>query len=128
MLAGDTEIDDRPSVVLVDDEHDIRILVRTYLELHGFNVVGEASEGQAGISTVRDLQPDWVILDLQMEGLDGIASLPSLRSSSPDTRILVYSAHTTLLSEKTALRLGASAVIGKDQGLSTLRDTLEPVS
>jgi DNA-binding NarL/FixJ family response regulator len=77
-------------VLLVDDADDLRMLVRMLLERTGlFEVVGEASDGQAGITEAGVLQPDLVLLDLAMPVLDGLSAAPRIREAAPDARIVV---------------------------------------
>src|SRR5947209_1302592 len=59
------------SVLIVDDHPSFRASARRLLEAEGFDVVGEASDGQSAIAAVQQLQPDVVILDVQLPDLDG---------------------------------------------------------
>ena len=80
------------SLVLVDDEADLRELVRETLRFAGgFQVVGEAENGEDAVSVVRSTQPDMVLLDLDMPVLSGLDALPRLREASPTTRVVVLS-------------------------------------
>src|SRR4051812_43836917 len=82
----------RVRVVLVDDSANIRVLVRTHLELDGrFAVVGEAADGRAAVQLARDLRPDAVVLDLAMPVMDGLHALPLIRDAAPPTKIVVLS-------------------------------------
>ena len=80
-------------VLVVDDEPDYRFLVRLALRRDAdFRVVGEASSGPEGIDAAARLQPDVVLLDLVMPGVDGLASLPLLREAAPGAAIVATSA------------------------------------
>ena len=80
-------------VVLVDDEPDIRNVVRTMLEVHGgFDVVGEAPDGEQAVTVCRETQPDLVVLDLMMPVLDGAAAAPLIKQAAPAAKIAVLSA------------------------------------
>ncbi|MFL5863348.1 MAG: response regulator transcription factor [Solirubrobacteraceae bacterium] len=59
------------SVLIVDDHPSFRASARRLLEAEGFDVVGEAGDGQSAIAAVQQLQPDLVILDVQLPDLDG---------------------------------------------------------
>ena len=59
------------SVLIVDDHPSFRASARRLLEAEGFHVVGEAEDGEAGITAAQQLQPDVVLLDVQLPGIDG---------------------------------------------------------
>ena len=66
-------------VVLVDDSSDVRTLVRTKLRLSGAAVVeGEGATGADAIDLARRLQPDAMLLDVSMPGIDGLTALPQV--------------------------------------------------
>lgn len=110
-----TEVQERTfSVVLADDTYDIRVLTRIVLERSGwFDVVGEAEDGQRAIDQVAALQPDVLLLDLAMPVMDGLAAIPHIRRSAPDTRIIVLSGFEKTAMAEEALRLGAIAYLQK---------------
>ena len=60
------------SVLIVDDHPSFRASARMLLEAEGFEVVGEAEDGQRALQAVRDLRPDLVLLDVQLPDIDGI--------------------------------------------------------
>ncbi|MGZ4400370.1 MAG: response regulator [Gaiellaceae bacterium] len=59
------------SVLIVDDHPTFRTSARTLLESEGFSVVGEAASGTEGLDRVRELEPDLVLLDVQLPDIDG---------------------------------------------------------
>jgi two-component system, response regulator PdtaR len=61
-------------VLLAEDEALIRLDLREMLEEEGYEVVGEAGDGEAAIRLARDLRPDLVVLDIKMPGLDGLSA------------------------------------------------------
>jgi len=79
-------------VVIADDEADVRLLLRIQLELEGFVIAGEASDGQEAVDACRDSQPDVVVLDLLMPGVNGFEAIPMLRRQHPDVAIVAYTA------------------------------------
>ncbi|MCA1824196.1 MAG: response regulator transcription factor [Mycobacteriales bacterium] len=82
----------RHSIVVVDDREEMRELLRTLLEYDDrFRVVGEAADGLEAIDVVARVRPDVVLLDHQMPRLTGIDALGRLRSSSPESKIMVLS-------------------------------------
>ena len=77
-----------PRVVLVDDTADLRQLLRIALGRVGFDVVGEAGDGAAGIEVAREQEPDLVVLDLSMPVMDGLEALPHIRAACPRAAIV----------------------------------------
>jgi DNA-binding NarL/FixJ family response regulator len=105
----------RARVVLVDDEPDIVYLARTLFERDGrFNVVGEASDGEGAVRLAERLQPEAVLLDILMPGMDGWEALPLIRRVAPTTAVVVVSAlgRRQDVAER-ASALGAAAYVEK---------------
>jgi len=71
-----------PSILVVEDEPDLRELVRFNLELDGFEV-GVAADGAEGLAAARSRRPDAILLDLMMPGIDGWEVLAQLKASDP---------------------------------------------
>lgn len=67
-----------PRIVIADDESLIRLDLREMLTELGYDVVGEAGDGQAALELARKLLPDLVIMDIRMPGVDGIAAAEEL--------------------------------------------------
>ncbi|MBD0328671.1 MAG: response regulator [Thermoleophilia bacterium] len=84
------------SVLVVDDEASLRLLARLNLEAHGFRV-REAASGEEAIEILESYEPDVLLLDIRMPGVDGWAVLEWLESNQrlPASRIIVLSAHAT---------------------------------
>ena len=66
------------SVLLVDDDAELRLLLRVTLSDRGFDIVGEAGDGSEGVEQAARLQPDVIVLDLSMPTMDGLTALPLL--------------------------------------------------
>jgi DNA-binding NarL/FixJ family response regulator len=71
-----------PRILLVDDHPLTRDGLAALLGDHGFDVVGQASDGHNAIELAAELRPDVILLDLSMPGLSGLEALPRLRAES----------------------------------------------
>jgi two-component system alkaline phosphatase synthesis response regulator PhoP len=101
------------SVVLVDDAADVRMLLQLLLELEGFTVTATA-DGPAGLAAVRAEQPDVVLLDVQLPGMDGTEVLRRLRADPPTARLPVVLLTGAPDQDTPALvALGATGVLRK---------------
>ncbi len=106
-------------VLLVDDERDIRFMLKTMLEAFGEHVVGEAADGWEAVELARDLQPEVVVLDLMMPVCDGFRALPRLVEATPSARIVVCTAkHLAPGEERELLDGGAFEVVLKGTTLT----------
>jgi DNA-binding NarL/FixJ family response regulator len=91
-IAGDTQPWDdgvvARTVLIVDDHAGFRTGARALLEADGFDVVGEAADGESGIEQARRLRPQVVLLDIQLPGMDGFAVAERL-AAEPDSPAVV---------------------------------------
>ena len=76
-------------------------------------VVGEAGDGAQTLARVRELQPNIVLMDIGMPGLDGLAATRQIRESCPNTRVLILTQHENKEYILPALRVGASGYVLK---------------
>lgn len=115
--------------LLVDDHADLRLVVRRILELHGsFIIVGEAADGAEGEDCARRLQPDLVLLDLDMPRVGGLEALPGIREAAPDTKIVVLSGLARQDMESQSLGLGAVGYLQKGLPASRLVEELVAIT
>ena len=109
----------RPSVLLVDDDPDVRGVIKALLsDDGGFDVVGESPDGATGMSEAARLQPDLVLLDLAMPVMDGLSALPEVRRLAPEADVVVLSAFGTDGMVHAALAGGAVAFVHKGAELA----------
>jgi len=99
------------TVLVVDDEPKIVQLARDYLEHAGFAVL-TAGDGPSALQAARVRQPDLIVLDLGLPGLDGLEVMRSIRASGP-TPIVVLTARDTELDKLLGLELGADDYVTK---------------
>ena len=113
-----------PRVVLVDDTEDLRQLMRIALRRAGYEVVGEAGDGAAGIEVARSERPDLVVLDLSMPVMDGLEALPHIREALPDAAIVVLSGFGAHQMTDKALARGADGYLQKGAPLASVVEYL----
>jgi DNA-binding response OmpR family regulator len=110
-------------ILVVDDDSDIRGLVRELLDRRGFAVT-EAKDGQEALRRVFEERPDLVILDVAMPGLDGWATLERIRELS-DVPVVMLTAKATELEKTRGLRAGADDYVTKPFGRQELLARIE---
>jgi DNA-binding NarL/FixJ family response regulator len=114
--------------ILIADDHPLtRDALSGLLTANGFDVVGEASGGEEAIERTAELQPDLVVLDLTMPGMDGLTALPKVRKAAPDASIVVLTASEDDGSLLTAIRLGAAGYLLKNEPPERIVDFLRGV-
>src|ERR671919_117084 len=111
-------------VFLLDDVPAMRLVLRTVLELDGVEVVGESGDGAAGIDEIARLQPDVVVLDLSMPGLDGLEAIPLIHERAPETRIVVFSGFARTQMGELALSRKAERYVEKGEPLERVREAI----
>jgi CheY-like chemotaxis protein len=100
-------------VLICDDEPNYRFLLRAVLEPEGAVVVGEAGDGRECLALTKELQPDYIVLDLNMPGMDGLTALPRLRELAPRARIVVLSTARAEEAAEDVVDLGANGFVHK---------------
>jgi two-component system, OmpR family, KDP operon response regulator KdpE len=105
-------------ILVVDDDPDIRGLLRELLDRRGFSVA-EAGDGQEALRVFFDQRPDLVVLDVAMPGLDGWQTLERIRELS-DVPVVMLTARATELEKTRGLRAGADDYVTKPFGMAEL--------
>jgi len=115
-------------VLLADDHELVRAGVRKVLEnSSGFEVVGEASRGDETLAKLAELEPDVLLLDLNMPGGDGFEVLRTARDTAGGARIVVLSLHVQAEYVSRAVREGADGYLSKDLAAQELPDAIASV-
>lgn len=85
---------EKPAVLVVDDNDDIRFMIRYVLEQRGYRVL-EAGDGLEAVERAQSFQPDLILMDLSLPGLDGISALSLIRgqAESRDMQVIAVSGH-----------------------------------
>jgi DNA-binding NarL/FixJ family response regulator len=102
-------------ILLVDDHPLTRSALAGLLAQNGFDVVGEAADGEEAIQSAGRVQPDLILLDLSMPGLDGLSALPRLREAAPACEVVVLTASGTEENLLGAIRGGAAGYLLKSE-------------
>ena len=93
----------RPTVFIVDDHREFRTSAGALLESQGFEVIGEAADGDEALSTIGGVRPDIVLLDVQMPGRDGFAVADDLAAlPEPPMIVLISSADASVYGRRIA--------------------------
>jgi DNA-binding NarL/FixJ family response regulator len=112
-------------VLIADDIDQVRADLRQALELAGgLQVVGEAADGQAAVTLAERLQPDVVLMDLEMPVLDGYQAARHIKERCPACRVVALTVHGGEASRLKAFEQGVDAFIVKGTTLQTLVDTI----
>src|SRR6266498_2555608 len=114
-------------ILLVDDHPLTRSALAGLLTQHGFDVVGEASDGEEAIVKAASLAPDLILLDLSMPGLDGLSALPRLREAAPKCEVVVLTASGTEENLLGAIRGGTAGYLLKTESPARIAEFLEGV-
>jgi DNA-binding NarL/FixJ family response regulator len=101
-------------VLLADDHRMLREGLRRSLTEEGFDVVGEADNGEQAVRMVAELQPDIVLMDVSMPQMDGVEATRAIRATDTETRVLMLTMHADKDVLADAIRAGASGYLVKD--------------
>lgn len=108
------------TAMIVDDHPFIRASVRMALEHDYFEVVAETDNGVDALRLVRDLEPDLLVLDIAMPGLDGLEVVTRIRSLLLRTRILVLTSQAADYYSLRCMKMGATGYVCKTNNLQEL--------
>lgn len=115
-------------ILLVDDHMVIRMgLVTAVSDADDMEVVAEADNGQDAIEAFRQHQPDIVVLDLRMQGMNGIETIHALRDEFSHSRILVFSNYAKGDEVYQAMKAGAAGFVLKEMPLDRLLEAIRSV-
>ena len=104
-------------VLIVDDEDDMRALVRATIEIanEGLKVAGEAADGESAVNFVREEHPGVVVLDHRMPGVSGLDTAQRILEEHPDQAIVLFSSYLDRDVQLRAEHLGVRVCLPKDE-------------
>jgi DNA-binding response OmpR family regulator len=111
-------------VLLVDDEEEFVKTLAERLEMRDLGS-DKAFSGEEALQVVSDQEPDVMVLDLKMPGIDGMEVLRRVRRAYPQVQIIMLTAHGTDKDQEEAMRLGAYAYLQKPVNLEILVKTMK---
>jgi DNA-binding NarL/FixJ family response regulator len=108
------------SVLIVDDNPEVRRTISKAFRSGGFAVCGEAEDGRKAISLAKQAIPDLIILDLSMPVMNGLQAAPELRKIAPKTTIILFTMFDNSLLADQLSKIGIDLVISKTEALSSV--------
>jgi NarL family two-component system response regulator LiaR len=116
-------------VFIAEDHAIVRKGVRTLLSLESdIKVIGEAANGQEAVKQVSELNPDVILMDLVMPGLDGIQAIQQIKANRPDAKVLVLTSFATDDKIFPAIKAGALGYLLKDSDPAELVTAIRQVN
>jgi two-component system response regulator DegU len=110
--------------MLADDHRMLREGLRRSMTEHGFDVVGEASDGAEAVEMAAALSPEVILMDVTMPELDGVEATRLVKSANPAIRVIMLTMHADQEVLAAAIRSGASGYLVKDCSTEEIADAI----
>ena len=114
-------------VLIVDDGAFMRILMKGMLEKNGYEIIGEAEDGDIAVEKYKELKPELVTMDITMPNHDGLWALKEIMKIDPDANVIMVSAMGQDENIKEAIISGARGFVVKPFDESGLISVLESI-
>ncbi|MGN0154121.1 MAG: response regulator [Lachnospiraceae bacterium] len=114
-------------ILIVDDSRTSRKILKGILEGEGYEVIGEATNGQEGYERYVELKPDMVTMDITMPVLDGIEALKKIKGEFPDAKVVMVTAAGQKTKMVEAVQSGADEFVSKPFEPDQLREIIDKV-
>ena len=111
-------------LMLADDHRMLREGLRRSMEEQGFDVVGEAGNGDEAVRMAETLRPDLVLMDVTMPEMDGVEATRQIRIVAPGVRVVMLTMHADQGVLADAIRAGASGYLVKDCSTEEIADAV----
>ncbi|MBI9044801.1 MAG: response regulator transcription factor [Anaerolineaceae bacterium] len=118
-------MNERISILIVDDHLIVREGLRLILETTDeFEVVGEAVDGSQGLAMAKEFEPDVILMDLRMPGMDGLTACQHLRDEQPESAVVILTTYNEDEQMVKCLQAGARGYLLKDTAKTPLFNTI----
>jgi DNA-binding NarL/FixJ family response regulator len=115
-----------PRILIAEDRASMRNTLRSLFTLYSkWDVCGEAVDGRQAVDAAVALKPDLVLLDYKMPNGNGIEAALELKQKLPNTPVVIFTLYKTNELESEARQVGVRAVVGKEEGVIKLLNTIE---
>ncbi|MGH9049741.1 MAG: response regulator, partial [Acidimicrobiia bacterium] len=114
--------------MIADDHAGLRDLLRVAFELAGISVVGDTGNGDDAVRVVDEVDPDVVLMDVTMPGLDGITATRMIRERHPGTLVVILTMHDDAGLVVNAVRAGAAAYLTKGYDVEEVVETVRALA
>jgi DNA-binding NarL/FixJ family response regulator len=112
---------DMINLLLVEDDASLRTGIRMRLALEAdMHIIGETGDGQEALQLARALQPDVILMDVRLPGLDGLEATRLLRESVPRCSVVILTLYDEAANRQRAREMGAFAFVSKQESDDTL--------
>src|ERR1700712_2233421 len=113
-------------IAIADDHKILKEGIKTVLSFYkDVEVIAEAENGKQLLNILLQIEPDVILLDLQMPVMDGITTLPEIRKNYPNIKVIILSMHNDVLIISKLLKNGAHSYLLKDSDPSTIYSTIK---
>lgn len=117
-----------PTVILIDDYHDITEVISEYLGFHSINVLATGRNGEQGAQLYKEHLPDVVVSDFLMPKYDGLYGLEKIRKINPDAKVIMMTGSIDENLHDKLKSAGASVILPKPTPLNTLIETIKRIA
>jgi len=115
-----------PRILIAEDRASMRHTLRNLFTLYSkWDVCGEALDGEQAVDAAVALRPDLILLDYKMPNGDGVQAAAALKERLPETPVVIFTLYKTAELESQARLAGVRAVVGKEEGVIKLLNTIE---
>ena len=111
-------------VLIVDDQRSIRAMLNAMIAHLGGEVVGEAQDGEEAVTKCLELQPDLVLMDINMPKMDGVEALKRISASNPEVLVIMLTSQNTAEVVRECLMHGAKNFLLKSNPAPVLYEEL----